>query len=144
MTTKNNFPHRLLYSMIRVVDLNRSIKFYTEQLGMTMFRTEEYPEGEFTLAFLGYGDEKNDAVIELTYNWGVNTEDAYEHGSAFGHIALGVTNLNELCDKLAANGVEIVRQPGPMKFTSPNRINNESIAFIKDPDGYRIEFVEDH
>jgi lactoylglutathione lyase len=125
--------------MLRVGDLERSLAFYTEKLGMRVFRREEYPEGRFTLAFVGYGDGNSDAVIELTHNWG---KSAYEQGNAFGHIALAVENVKSTCMKLETLGVKIVRAPGSMTFRSPDRDTAEVIAFIEDPDGYRIELIE--
>ena len=125
--------------MLRVGDLERSITFYTEKLGMQLFRREAYPEGHFTLAFVGYGDEHNGATIELTHNWGRET---YEHGSAFGHIALAVTDIKTTFAKLEALGVKVLRSPGPMVVSSPDRTEVEVIAFIEDPDGYRIELIE--
>lgn len=125
--------------MLRVGDLERSISFYTEKLGMQLFRREEYPDGRFTLAFVGYRDEQTGAVIELTYNWGRET---YEHGSAFGHIALAITDIKPTFAKLEALGVKVLRSPGPMKVSSPDRTDVEVIAFIEDPDGYRIELIE--
>jgi len=130
---------RLLHTMLRVADLDRSLHFYVEKLGMRLIRREDYPEGKFTLAFVGYGDEGANATIELTHNWG---RDDYQHGTAFGHVALEVGDLHQTCRDLQRLGVEIVRQPGPMTFTSPDRSTPEQIAFITDPDGYRIELIE--
>lgn len=126
---------RLLYTMLRVRDLDRSIAFYTDVLGMRLFRRRDYPDGQFTLAFVGYGEETQTAVIELTHNWG---DHKYEHGGAFGHVAIGVPDAYAACERLNAAGVEIVRPAGPMKVDPA-----EVIAFIEDPDGYRIELVED-
>lgn len=130
---------RILHTMVRVADLERSIRFYTGPLGMTLFRTEDYPEGRFTLAFVGYGSEATSAVIELTHNW--DTSD-YQRGNAFGHIALAVPDATAACQSLEAQGVTIVRAAGPMTFSSPDRTDTEVIAFIEDPDGYRIELIE--
>lgn len=124
---------RMLHTMIRVGDLEASLKFYTEILGMRLLRKADYPDGKFTLAFVGYDDESKTAVIELTYNWGV---DKYELGTGFGHIALGVTNIRDTVERIRARGGKIVREPGPMKHGST------VIAFIEDPDGYRIELIE--
>lgn len=124
---------RLLHTMIRVGDLDRSLDFYTRLLGMKLLRKKDYPTGEFTLAFVGYGDEANATVIELTHNWG---KSDYQMGDAFGHLAIGVPNVHETCEKLAAAGVKITRAPGPMKH------GGSVIAFIEDPDGYRIELIE--
>jgi lactoylglutathione lyase len=137
--TANATPTRILHTMLRVTDLERSLAFYTEKLGMKLLRKEEYPGGRFTLAFVGYGDEKTEAVIELTYNW---DRDAYEHGSAFGHIALAVEDLESSCANLHLSGVQITRAPGPMTFSSPDRNDKERIAFLKDPDGYQIELIQ--
>jgi lactoylglutathione lyase len=119
--------------MIRVGDLEKSIKFYTEVLGMRLLRRHDYPEGEFTLAFVGYGDEAEHTVIELTYNWGV---DHYDLGNGFGHIALGVSDIHAVCDEIRARGGKITREPGPMKHGAT------IIAFVEDPDGYKIELIE--
>jgi len=130
---------RLMHTMLRVSDLERSILFYTQQLGMTLFRREDYPDGRFTLAFVGYGDERNQAAIELTYNW---DHQAYDHGSRYGHIALEVADAQEACARLEAVGVKVLRAAGTMTYESPQRSKSEVIAFIEDPDGYRIELVE--
>jgi len=124
---------RLLHTMIRVGDLDRSIAFYTDVLGMRLLRRKDYPEGRFTLAFVGYGDESDTAVIELTYNW---ETDSYDMGNAFGHIALGVEDIYSVCDAIRNKGGAISREPGPMKHGST------VIAFVKDPDGYAIELIE--
>lgn len=124
---------RMLHTMIRVGNLDRSIDFYTRLLGMTLLRRTDYPEGRFTLAFVGYGEEASNTVIELTHNW--DTE-AYDLGNGFGHIALGVPDIYVACEVLAANGAKITRPPGPMKHGST------VIAFIEDPDGYKIELIE--
>jgi len=119
--------------MIRVGDLDRSIAFYTEALGMELFRKREYPGGRFTLAFLGYGDEESSAAVELTYNWDT---DAYDLGNGFGHIAIGTEDINGACERVREYGGEVTREPGPMKH------GTTVIAFAKDPDGYAIEFIE--
>ena len=124
---------RFLHTMIRVGDLERSLAFYCELLGMKLLRRKDYPGGRFTLAFVGYGDEANDTVIELTHNWDT---DGYELGDGFGHLALGVGDIDATCDSLRAKGVPIMREPGPMKHGST------VIAFIGDPDGYKIELIE--
>lgn len=138
-TRSNKLPDRVLHAMLRVGDLERSISFYTDMLGMRLFRKENYPSGRFTLAFVGYGNESDGAVIELTHNWG---RDTYELGTAYGHVALAVTDLKSTCATLEAVGVKVVRAPGPMTFSSPDRNAAEIIAFIEDPDGYKIELVE--
>lgn len=124
---------RLLHTMLRVGDLNKSVDFYTRVLGMTLLRRNDYPEGKFTLAFVGYGPETEHAVIELTYNWGV---DKYDLGNAFGHIALEVDDAYAACDKIRAAGGKVVREAGPMKHGST------VIAFVDDPDGYKIELIQ--
>jgi lactoylglutathione lyase len=123
---------RILHTMIRTGDLNRSIDFYTKVLGMKLLRRHEYPDGKFTLAFLGYGDESEHAVIELTYNWGV---DHYDLGTGYGHIALEVDDVYSACDEIKRLGGKMVREAGPMN--GGTRI----IAFVKDPDGYMIELI---
>ena len=122
-----------LHTMLRVGDLERSIGFYTTFLGMKELRRTEVPEGKYTLVFLGYGDEASHTVLELTYNWGV---EQYDIGTAFGHLALGVPDIYASCESLRAAGVKITREPGPVKF------GTTVIAFIEDPDGYKIELIE--
>lgn len=124
---------RILHTMLRVGDLARSIKFYQEILGMRLLRTSENPQYQYSLAFLGYDDEDSGAVIELTYNWGV-TE--YELGTAYGHIAIGVEDIYSTCESVRANGGKVTREPGPVKG------GTTVIAFVEDPDGYKIEFIE--
>lgn len=124
---------RFLHTMIRVNDLDESIRFYCDVLGMKLLRKREYPSGKFTLAFVGYGDEASNTVIELTYNWDTHK---YDLGNAFGHLALGVDDLYKTCDELRRRGVKIVREPGPMAHGSTH------IAFIEDPNGYRIELID--
>lgn len=125
---------RFLHTMIRVRDLDRSIKYYCELLGMKLLRKTDFPDGKFTLAFVGYGDETDHTVVELTHNW--DQEENYDLGSGFGHLAIGVSDIYGACETLAAEGVDIPRPPGPMKHGST------VIAFVKDPDGYMIELVE--
>lgn len=124
---------RILHSMIRVNNLEESIKFYTEVLGMSLIREKEYPEGKFSLAFLGYGKETEETVIELTYNWD-NSE--YDHGNAFGHIALEVDDIYKACDEIKKQGTKVIRDPGPMMGSKL------LLAFIEDPNGYKIELIE--
>ncbi|MEJ6480776.1 lactoylglutathione lyase [Nostoc punctiforme UO1] len=124
---------RLLHTMLRVANLEESLKFYCELLGMKLLRRKDYPGGEFTLAFVGYGDESDNAVIELTYNWGV---EKYELGNAYGHIALGVDDIYATCEEIRNQGGKVVREPGPMKHGST------VIAFVEDPDGYKIELIQ--
>lgn len=123
---------RILHTMLRVTDLEKSIAFYTEVLGMKELRRKDYPDGKFTLAFVGYGDEADHTVIELTYNWGV---DHYEMGTAFGHIAIGVPDVYEACEKMKQMGGKIIRDAGPMNA------GTTIIAFLEDPDGYQIELI---
>ena len=125
---------RLLHTMIRVRDLDKSIDFYTRLLGMKLLRRKDYPSGEFTLAFVGYGDEQGSTVVELTHNWG--RSEPYDLGTGFGHLAIGMPDIYGACDRLAAEGVAIPRPPGPMKH------GGSVIAFIDDPDGYKIELIE--
>ncbi|HNN95799.1 MAG TPA: lactoylglutathione lyase [Pseudomonadota bacterium] len=125
---------RILHTMLRVNNLDESLAFYCDALGMQLLRRKDYPGGEFTLAFVGYGPESDQAVLELTYNWG---KSQYELGTAFGHIALGVSDIYKTCEVLRAKGVKIVREPGPMKHSTT------VIAFIEDPNGYRIELIEE-
>lgn len=124
---------RILHTMLRVGDLDRSLAFYTEVLGMKLLRRHDYPEGKFTLAFVGYGDEQSSTVIELTYNWGV---DKYDLGAGFGHIAIEVQDAYQACEQVKARGGKVVREAGPMKHGST------VIAFAEDPDGYKIEFIQ--
>ncbi len=134
MTTADTDKFRYLHTMIRVRDLDASLKFYTEQLGMKLLRKRDYPTGKFTLAFVGYGDETDHTVLELTHNW--EQAEPYNLGSAFGHLALGVPDVYKACEQLAAAGVKIPRPAGPMAH------GGSVIAFIEDPDGYRIELVQ--
>jgi lactoylglutathione lyase len=124
---------RMLHTMLRVGDLDRSIAFYSQVLGMRLLRRKDYPEGRFTLAFVGYGDEAGHTVLELTYNWGV---DNYDLGNAFGHIAIEVDDAYRACDAVTAKGGRVTRPAGPMKHGST------VIAFVEDPDGYKIEFIQ--
>ncbi len=124
---------RILHTMIRVGNLERSIKFYTEVLGMRLLRMQEYTEGKFTLAFVGYGDESEEAVIELTYNWDT---DHYDLGNGFGHIAIEVDDAYAACEEIRRRGGNVVREAGPMKH------GTTVIAFVEDPDGYRLELIQ--
>jgi lactoylglutathione lyase len=124
---------RMLHTMLRVGNLEESLKFYCDVLGMTLLRRKDYPGGEFTLAFVGYGDESDNTVLELTYNWGT---DHYDLGNAYGHIALGVDDIYATCDRIKTLGGKVVREPGPMKHGST------VIAFVEDPSGYKVELIQ--
>jgi lactoylglutathione lyase len=124
---------RLLHTMLRVGDLKRSVSFYTEVLGMKLLRTTERPEQKYSLAFVGYDDEARSAVLELTYNHGV---ERYDLGTAFGHIAIGVPDVNAACERVRSSGGKVTREAGPVKG------GGSVIAFVEDPDGYKIEFIE--
>ena len=124
---------RILHTMLRVTDLERSLQFYTEVLGMKLLRRNEYPEGEFTLAFVGYDDEASSAVIELTWNW---QQDSYELGDAFGHVAIEVDDAYATCDEIKRRNGNVVREAGPKKH------GTTVIAFVEDPDGYKIELIQ--
>ncbi len=123
---------RLLHTMLRVSDLNRSIQFYTEVLGMRLLRRQEYPRGKYTLAFVGYGDENNNTVIEFTHNWEVSE---YELGDAFGHISIEVDDVYVAAEKIRKQGGKVIREPGPMNA------GTTVVAFFEDPDGYQIELI---
>ncbi|MCB5184927.1 lactoylglutathione lyase [Methylobacillus gramineus] len=124
---------RILHTMLRVGDMERSIAFYTEVLGMQLLRRHEYPDGKFTLAFIGYGSEQDTAVIELTYNWGTET---YDKGNAYGHIAIEVDDAYAACEQVKKAGGKVVREAGPMMH------GTTVIAFVEDPDGYKVEFIQ--
>jgi lactoylglutathione lyase len=124
---------RLLHTMLRVGDLERSLQFYCNVLGMSLLRKKDYPSGEFTLAFVGYGEESDHTVLELTYNWGI---ESYDLDNAYGHIALGVDDIYSTCEQIKAMGGQVVREPGPMKHGST------VIAFVQDPDGYKVELIQ--
>ena len=124
---------RMLHTMLRVGNLEQSLKFYTEVLGMTLLRKRDYEEGRFTLAFVGYGDEENHTVLELTHNWDT---DSYELGNAYGHIAIAVDDAYQACEEIKARGGKVVRKAGPMKG------GVTVIAFVEDPDGYKIELIQ--
>ncbi len=125
---------KIIHTMLRVTNLEKSIEFYKDKLGMFINKHTDYENGKFTLVFLGYGPIESHPQIELTYNWDI---DSYKSGDAFGHIALGVKDIYELCDKLKKDGVKVTREPGPMKF------GGSTIAFIEDPDGYKIELIQE-
>jgi lactoylglutathione lyase len=124
---------RILHTMIRVTDLDKSLDFYTNVFGMQLLRRKDYPDGRFTLAFVGYGHEDSNTVIELTHNWDTKS---YELGNAFGHIAIAVDNAYKTCEEITAKGGKVTRPAGPMKF------GGGVIAFVEDPDGYKIELIE--
>ena len=124
---------RILHTMLRVGDLEKSLAFYTEVLGMRLLRRNDYPEGKFTLAFVGYQEEADGAVLELTHNWGVDT---YEIGTGYGHIALAVDDAYAACEQIKARGGKVTREAGPMKG------GTRVIAFVEDPDGYKIELIQ--
>jgi lactoylglutathione lyase len=125
---------RYLHTMVRVSDLAASLAFYTEVLGMNLISKQDYPEGQFTLAFVGYGQSKKDPCLELTYNWG---KTSYTLGDAYGHIALATADIYKTCEQVKAKGGKVVREPGPMKH------GTTVIAFIEDPNGYKIELIEE-
>jgi lactoylglutathione lyase len=124
---------RLLHTMLRVNDLDTTLRFYCDVLGMTLLRKKDYPAGRFTLAFVGYGPEDRHAVLELTHNWDTH---AYEMGTAFGHVALGVEGIYDTVEALRAQGAKVTREPGPMQH------GGSEIAFIEDPNGYKVELIE--
>ena len=124
---------QLLHTMLRVGNLEASLDFYCKMLGMKLLRQKDYPGGEFTLAFVGYGNESDHTVLELTYNWGVEN---YDLGSAYGHIAIGVDDIYSTCEEIKTRGGKVVREPGPMKHGST------VIAFVEDPDGYKVELIQ--
>lgn len=125
---------RLLHTMIRVLDLKKSLDFYTRHLGMKVLRRQDYPGGRFTLAFIGYGDESDHTVIELTHNW--DQKEPYSIGTGYGHMAIGVPDIFGVCERMRASSIKIIREPGPMKH------GTTVIAFIEDPDGYKVELIE--
>ncbi len=127
--------NRYLHTMLRVGNLDRSIAFYRDMFGMKELRRTDVPDGKYTLVFMGYGDEATHTVLELTYNYGV---ESYEIGTAFGHLAVGMPDIRAACEKMRAAGVNITREPGPVKF------GTTMIAFVEDPDGYKIELIERH
>jgi lactoylglutathione lyase len=136
---KKTIPSRILHTMLRVVDLDRSVSFYENALGMKVFSRETYTKRRFTLVFMGYGDSVNYPSIELTYNW--DTEP-YRHGSRYGHIALAVEDLYGLCDRLGKQGIIISRAPGQMNYAAEETGHSDTIAFIEDLDGYKIELIQ--
>ncbi len=147
---------QLLHTMLRVVDLDASKRFYCDVLGMRVLREREYPDGRFTLCFLGYGDESSHTVIELTFNWDKTDPTSYEQGTAFGHLAVGTPDVAALCEKVRSAGFKVTREAGAMKFkaqpvpgAAPNETASEGppprssvIAFIEDPSGYKVELIE--
>lgn len=139
MIEQTNLPTSILYTMIRVGDLDRSIAFYQDALGMREIRRETFPEGRFTLVFMGYGDDPLAPMVELTWNW---DETSYQHGNGYGHIALEVSDIYAACERLTKMGVKVTRPAGPMKFAPIETGEKEVIAFLNDPDGYSIELIE--
>ncbi len=125
---------RMMHTMVRVRDLDASLRFYTEMLGMSLLRKDDFPDGKFTNAFVGYGPEDRETLVELTYNW--DQQGPYEIGSGYGHIALGVRDIAGVCAALEARGAKIPRKPGPMKHGTTH------IAFVEDPDGYKVELID--
>ena len=125
---------RMMHTMLRVTNLDKALDFYCNVLDMKLIRRKDYPEGRFTLAFVGYGDEMNSTVLELTHNWDT---DAYDQGSAYGHIAIGVDDVYATCDRVKAKGGKVIREAGPMKG------GRTVIAFLEDPDGYKVELLQD-
>lgn len=132
-------PARILYTMVRVSDLDRSVAFYRDVLGMRVLRRETFTAARFTLVFMGYGNESSNSVLELTYNW---DQHAYEIGTGYGHIALEVADIYAACDRLKSMGVTVVLEPGPMTYAPEETGHRETIAFIEDPDGYKIELIQ--
>ncbi len=126
---------RMMHTMVRVRDLEASLKFYCELLGMKLLRKEDFPAGKFTLAFVGYGDVKDSTVLELTHNWDV---ESYDHGNAYGHIAVSVDDVYAACDRIRELGGNVVREAGPMKG------GTTVLAFVEDPDGYKVELLAEH
>lgn len=137
--TEKTTPHRILHTMLRVSDLSASLDFYVGTLGMSLLRLQDFPEGRFTLAFVGYGEEDHDAVLELTHNWDQQT---YQHGTRFGHIALAVEAMERVWGAVLASNIEVMRAPSQMSFKSADGARPDMIAFIRDPDGYSIELIE--
>ena len=125
---------RILHTMLRVADLDRSLRFYAEALGMSLLSRKDYPGGKFTLAFVGYGKNPEHAELELTHNWETS---AYELGTAYGHVAIGVDDIYAVCDRVRAAGGTVTREPGPMKH------GTTVIAFVQDPDGYKVELIDE-
>ena len=125
---------RMMHTMLRVTNLDRALQFYCDVLGMTLSRRKDYPEGRFTLAFVGFGDEQDATVLELTHNWDT---DSYAMGTAYGHIAIGVADVYATCEAIRIRGGKIVREAGPMKG------GKTVIAFVEDPDGYKVEILQD-
>jgi len=137
--TASTVAHRILYTMVRVADLELSVQFYQDALGMHEQRRENYSDGRFTLVFMGYGDASNNAVIELTYNW---DKHSCQQGTRSGHVALAVDNIYTATERLKKMGVTVLREAGPMSYTSDETGEREHIAFIEDPDGYKIELIQ--
>ncbi len=146
-TTASPVASQLLHTMLRVVDLDASKRFYCDVLGMRVLREREYPDGRFTLCFLGYGDESSHTVIELTFNWDKTEATSYDLGTAFGHLAVATSDVAALCEKVRSAGFKVTREAGAMKFKAqapgdgpPPR--SSVIAFVEDPSGYKVELIE--
>ncbi len=135
----SSIPYRILYTMIRVRNLEHSIAFYKNALGMNELRRETFTEGRFTLVFIGYDNGTSDIMIELTYNW---DKSSYEHGSGYGHMAFEVADIYATCNHLENIGVKMIREPGPMTYAVDETGHKEDIAFFEDPDGYQIELIQ--
>ena len=138
MIEQTSLPTRILYTMVRVGDLDRSVAFYRDTLGMREMRRETFPVGRFTLVFMGYSDSPSAPTIELTWNW---DETSYQHGNGYGHIALEVSDIYATCERLTKMGVKVTRSAGPMRFTPVETVEKELIAFVEDPDGYSIVLI---
>lgn len=138
MTDQTSFPTRIQYTMLRVGNLDRSIAFYADALGMREIRRETFADGRFTLVFMGYGNSPSAPTVELTWNW---DETSYQHGTGYGHIALEVQDTYAACARLTNMGVKVTRPAGPMKFAALETNEKEVIAFLEDPDGYTIELI---
>lgn len=136
---QSTIPSRIIHTMLRVNDLDRSIDFYENKLGMKVFSRETYSEGRFTLVFMGYGNSTHSPSIELTYNWDA---EEYQHGTRYGHLALEVADLYGLCDQLVEQGVTLSRAPGRMSYAAKETGHSDTIAFFEDPDGYKIELIQ--
>ena len=136
---KQDIPSGILHTMLRVRDLDRSVSFYQSALAMQLLSRQTFSDARFTLVFMGYPSQADNPCVELTYNWDQND---YQHGSGYGHIALKVGDIYAACDRLASQGVNIIRKPGPMNYRADETDHSDTIAFIEDPDGYKIELIQ--